>query len=228
MPGEHSTNRVLAALAHADQRPWRAHLQRVDMRPGHTLMAPHVPMEYVYFPEDALVGLLQAGEPGGAEVPLALVGNDGVVGVAPFLGAPAERLRAQVLHPGSAWRLATEALSQGPQPGDGPLRVVLGYLQALDAQMAKAALCRLQHAVYPRLCRWLQDAFDRVPGTVLHIEPTALGAWVGAEPAAVAQATAQLVAEGAVALEPGRISLLDRGRLEQHACGCHQPVQPTL
>ena len=225
MPVEQPTNRVLAALAHVDRRHWPSSLERVELRQGHTLLAANAPIEFMYFPEDALVGLLHAGGPDGLEAPLALVGNDGLVGVAPFLGVPAERLHAEVLHPGSAWRLPTAALNKGPQPDESQLRVVLRYLQALNAQMSQAALCRLQHTLYQRLSRWLQDAFDRVPGSVLHIEPATLGAWLGAEPGALARATSQLAAEGVVTQRNGHITLLDRAQLAQRSCGCLQQVK---
>ena len=121
MPVEQPTNRVLAALAHVDRRHWPSSLERVELRQGHTLLAANAPIEFMYFPEDALVGLLHAGGPDGLEAPLALVGNDGLVGVAPFLGVPAERLRAEVLHPGCAWRLPAAALNSGPQPDDSQM-----------------------------------------------------------------------------------------------------------
>ena len=117
------------------------------------------------------------------------------------------------------------ALNKGPQPDESQLRVVLRYLQALNAQMSQAALCRLQHTLYQRLSRWLQDAFDRVPGSVLHIEPATLGAWLGAEPGALARATSQLAAEGVVTQRNGHITLLDRAQLAQRSCGCLQPVK---
>lgn len=222
---EQPTNRVLAALAQVDRRHWLSSLERVELRQGYTLLTPDAPIEFMYFPEGALVGLLHAVGPDGLEAPLALVGSDGLVGVAPFLGVSTERLRAEVLHPGSAWRLPAAALNKGPQPDESELRVVLRYLQDLNAQMSQAALCRLQHTLYQRLSRWLQDAFDRVPGSVLHIEPATLGTWLGTEPGALALATSQLVAEGVVEQQSGRITLLDRAQLAQRSCGCLQQVK---
>lgn len=224
LPVEHPTNRVLAALAHLDQWGWSPQLERVALRPGHLLLAPNTPIEFVYFPEDALVGLMHLSG-SGAAVPLALVGHDGVVGVAPLLGAPSEHLRAEVLHPGNAWRLATEALNPGHALDAAQLRVLLRYLQALDAQISQNALCQLKHPLYQRLGRWLQDAFDRVPGAELRMEPARLASWLGAEPEAVALATAQWVSEGALAQCGGRITLLDRQLLAQRSCGCHHLVK---
>jgi CRP-like cAMP-binding protein len=225
LPVEQPTNRVLAALAHLERQPWQSRLERVEMRPGHTLVPSHAATDFVYFPEDALVGLAHPGGPDGGLVPLALVGNDGLIGVAPFLGVPAERIRAVVLHPGSVWRLPVAALDNGALLSEGQLRVVLRYVEALNAQMAQVALCQLQHTVYQRLCRWLLDAFGRTPGFVLHMDATELSAWVGAAPEAVALATTQLVAEGALSQRNGSIHLLDSPLLGRLSCTCHHQVQ---
>lgn len=228
MTVEHLTNRVLATLAHAGGLPWRESLERVDLPPGEVLLEPKAPIEFVYFPAGALVSLVHTQASNGRAVPMALVGHDGVVGVAPFVGAAQERMRAEVLHPGNAWRLPAAVLHRLPLPGEHVLKVVLLYLQTLNAQMSQAALCQLQHTLYQRLCRWLQDAFDRVPDTELRIEHAALSAWLDAEPQAMARAVAQLVAEGAIEQQPGRIRLLDREQLGWRSCDCHLQVKQQL
>lgn len=225
MPAEHPTNRVLAALSRADLLHWQSHLERVELGAQHTLQTPGAPIEFVHFPSGALVGLLHVGEGEEVEAPVALVGNDGVVGVAPFLGAGVERMRAVVLHPGGAWRLPAAALQTHPAEGSAALHVVLRYLQTLNVQMAQTALCRLHHTVPQRLCRWLQDAFDRVPGEALDIDVAALGAWLDADAGAVRQAAIQLAADGVIECQPGRTVLLDRAALAQRACSCHAVVK---
>lgn len=225
MTVEHPTNRVLAALAPVDRQHWWSHLERVVLRSGHTLLAPRTPIEFMYFPEGALVGLMHTGRSDGMETPVALVGHDGVVGGAPLLGTVDQRIRAEVLHPGRAWRLPVAALNTDPSPGKGLLWVVLLYLQALNAQMSQTALCQLQHTPHQRMGRWLQDAFERVPDTSLQIEPAALSAWLGASPKAVAQATDQWVTDGAISCGERGITLLDREQLDRRSCGCHRQVQ---
>jgi hypothetical protein len=222
---EHPTNRVLAALAPGDHQHWRPHLERVELLPGHTLLAPRTPIEFMYFPEGALVSLMHAGGRDAMEAPVALVGHDGVVGVAPLLGAADQRMRAEVLHPGRAWRLPVAVLSTDPSPGKGLLRVVLRYLQALNAQMSQAAFCQLQHTPHQRMGRWLQDAFDRVPDTTLHIDPAALSACLGVPPKAAALATDQWVNEGVIACGERCITLRDREQLARRSCGCHQQAK---
>ncbi|WP_439519639.1 Crp/Fnr family transcriptional regulator [Hydrogenophaga sp.] len=225
MPADHPTNRLLAALSRARVPHWHSRLEKVELGVQHPLQTPGEPIEFVHFPQDALVGLLHVGPGGAAEAPVALVGNDGVVGVAPFLGEVLEGVRAVVLHPGSAWRLPTAALRAQPSEGAVMLHVVLRYLQALNVQISQAALCRLHHTVPQRLCRWLQDAFDRVPGETLDIDVTALGAWLDADGEAVQQAANLLVRDGVIRMQPGRTVLLDRPALALRACNCHALVK---
>lgn len=225
MTVETPTNRVLAAMAYADREHWRSHLERVDLTSGHLLLAPRTPIEFMYFPEGALVGLMHAGGPDAKETPVALVGHDGAVGVAPLLGTVDQRIRAEVLHPGRAWRLPVAALNTDPSPGKGLLWGVLLYLQDLNAQMSQAAFCQLQHTPHQRMGRWLQDAFERVPDTTLQIDPAALSAWLGASPKAVAQATEQWVTEGAISRGERGITLRDHEQLTRSSCGCHRPLR---
>lgn len=228
VPVEHLTNRVLAALGPNGGVRWRQHLERVEWPSRHEVLAPGVPLDFIYFPETALVGLVHACGKDGVEAPVALVGNDGLVGVAPWLGTADPRLRAEVLHPGQAWRLPVAVLGSEPPLADGLLRVAMRYLQALNAQMAQAALCRLQHTPRQRLCRWLQDAFDRVPQTTLQVQPAALTAWLGTDTDALDRSAAELVAEGAISRADNGITLLDRSRLSQRSCACHQLVQQQI
>jgi CRP-like cAMP-binding protein len=225
VPFEHLTNRVLAALVPTDGVRWRQHLELVEWPSPHAVLAPDVPLDFIYFPETALVGLVHAGGKDGVDSPVALVGNDGVVGVAPWLGTADPRLRAEVLHPGHAWRLPVGVLGSVPPLADGLLRVAMRYLQALNAQMSQAALCRLQHTPDQRLCRWLQDAFDRVPHSTLQVAPAALSGWLGIDPDAVNRSASQLAAEGALSTGDSEITLLDRALLARRSCACHQLVK---
>ncbi|MDP3251501.1 MAG: hypothetical protein Q8M77_06270 [Hydrogenophaga sp.] len=225
MPAEHPTNRVLAALSRADLLHWQPHLERVELNTQHTLQTPDAPIEFVHFPVGALVGLVHVARHGAVEAPVALVGNDGVLGMTPLLGVEVERMRAVVLHPGSAWRLPIAALPKLPLQGSVVLHVVSRYLQTLNVQMAQTALCRLSHTVPQRLCRWLLDAFDRVPGEALDIDVAELGAWLDADSDAVREAASQLVAAGVIERQTGRTLLRDRAALANCACSCHALVK---
>jgi CRP-like cAMP-binding protein len=225
LPAEHPNNRVLASLPRPDFQRWQPQLEWVELDAQHTLLSPGAPIEYVHFPMGALIGLVHEGEPGTGEAPVALVGNDGVVGLAPLLGAGVERVRAVVLHPGGAWRMPIATLNAFPAAGPGVLQVVMRYLQALNVQMSQNALCRLHHTVPQRLCRWLLDAFDRVPGEALDMDVTALSAWLDADAEVLKKAAMALTGAGVIECPPHRIVLRDRAALVQRACDCHAVVK---
>lgn len=218
------SNRMLAALFEGGRPPWSEQLHPMELPAGHELVAPGVAPSHVYFPTTALIALMQPA-PAADDVSVALVGDDGAVGVSAWLGAPVEPSRALVLHPGVVWRLPVSALT-----GDGHLsahlaRVVLGYLQSLTAQMSQTALCQRVHTVEQRLGRWLLLAFDRVPGDALAMNLGDLTVQLRVPADALAGAAAQLVDSGALQFEPGRLKLLDRQVLRAHACDCAARAQ---
>ena len=224
MSEDRSSNRMLAALSEGDGLPWSDQLHAVELPAGHELHASGAAPSHVHFPTTALVALMQPTH-GSDEICVALVGNDGAVGVAALLGASAESSRAVVLHPGVVWRLPVGALADG---GPDPMRitqVVLGYLAALTEQMSQTAVCQRVHSVEQRLGRWLLLAFDRVPGDALAMELGDLTVQLKVPADALAGAAAQLVDSGALAFEPGRLSLLDRQVLKAHACDCASRTQ---
>lgn len=226
MSEDRSSNRILAALSDGAHLPWRAHLQWVDLPAQHELHASGSAASHVHFPTTALVALMQPTS-GAGDVAVALVGNDGMLGVAAFMGAFSESGRAVVLHPGAAWRLPTSALTADGPDSAQVTQVVLGYLQALTTQMSQTALCQRLHSVEQRLCRWLLMAFDRVPDDSLAMDLDDLTALLGVPVDALAGATAQLVGMGVLACEPGRLRLLDRNALQARACECHTLTQSS-
>lgn len=227
MSEDRSSNRMLAALSEGDGLPWSDQLQAVELPAGHELHASGAAPSHVHFPTTALVALMQPTH-GSDEICVALVGNDGVLGVAALLGVLAESSRAVVLHPGAFWRLPVGALTVD---GAEPLRttqVVLGHLESLTAQMAQTALCQRTHTVEQRLGRWLLMAFNRLPCDALALDLGDLSVHLKVPAEALAGAAAQLVDMGAMAFEPGRMRLLDRQALTAHACDCASRVRlPT-
>lgn len=221
MPAEHPANRVLASLSRADLQQWQPHLERVELPADRTLQTPGAPVDFVHFPMGALVGLMRVDDRGAWEAPVALVGHDGVVGMAPLLGVGVDRTRAVVLQAGGAWRLPAAVLQTQPPEQSGVLHVAFRYLQALNGQIAQNALCRLHHTLTQRLCRWLLDAFDRVPKDALDIDVAALGDWLDADADAIRLAAGELTTDGVIQRQPGRTVLRDRAALAQRACSCH-------
>jgi len=210
-----------------DPPPWANQLELVDLPARHELHSPSVEIAHVYFPTSALVGLKQMAARG-AEVPVALVGNDGVVGVAAFMGTSPEGYRAEILHPGSAWRLSTHALSKDEPHAARVVKAAVGYLLALTSQISRAAFCQQHHNVEQRFSRWMLTALDRLPGNDVAMDLGDVAPWLGVSPDALAGAAAQLVSSGALLCEPGRLVVLNRLALEASSCGCHVPAQGAL
>lgn len=226
MPADHPSNRLLATLMQGHRPPWTAQLERVELPAGHELHARGTAATHIHFPISALVVLIQTSA--GRDAPVALVGNDGVVGVAAFMDTGNETNRAVVLHPGLAWRLPASAV-----PTDGPeiawvVKAVVGHLLSLTAQISQTAYCQQHHNVEQRLARWLLTALDRLPGDEVAIDLGALAAVLGVSADAMAGAAAQLVDVGALACEPQRLVMSSRTALLARSCGCHAPVQGAV
>lgn len=219
LPDDRAVNQIIATLAVDDRLPWGSNLELVDLPARAELQSPGIEASHVHFPISALVVWLHPTS-GGDEVPVALVGHDGVVGMSAFLGVPPEAGRAVVLHPGAAWRLAVKALTAEGLPSARVIQAVLGHLQDLTTQIAQTALCEKTHSVEQRLCRWLLNAFDRVPGDALALDLGDLTDMLDVPVDALACAAAQLVGSGTLACEPGRLVLLDRSGLQTRTCGC--------
>lgn len=149
MPADQRFNRVLASLVQGDRLPWADHLELVDLPARHELQSCEASALHVHFPTSALVVLMQAS-PSGDEAPVALVGNDGVVGVAAFMGTLPEASRAVVIHPGHAWRLPASLLSTEVPGPSQVLKATVGYLISLTSQLSQTAFCQQHHNVEQR------------------------------------------------------------------------------
>lgn len=224
MPADHPFNRVLASLTQGDPPPWVQQLVQVELPAQHELHSPGASASHLLFPTSALVVLKQPSADGG-EAPVALVGNDGVVGMAALMGTGPETNRAVVIHPGSAWRLPVDALPTSGPNATQAFKAAVGHLFSLTLQISQTAFCQQQHDIEQRLSRWLLTALDRLPGRELAIDPMALAPLLGVPVDALTSAAQRLVAVGALISEPGRLVVPDRALLESRSCGCHAPAR---
>ncbi|MDO8904117.1 MAG: hypothetical protein Q7V46_06015 [Hydrogenophaga sp.] len=224
MPAQPTFNRVLSALAQADQLPWTEQLELVELSARDVLHAQGVVALHIYFPTSALVVLMQTAD-GGGEVPVALVGNDGVVEVAALLGAGVETNRAVVLQPGFAWRVPTSAVSAAGVGADQVVRVTVAHMLSLASQVSQTASCQKHHGVEQRLSRWLLTALDRLPEDELAIDLAELAPLLAVSNGELTEAAAQLMGLGALECEPGRLVVPDRALLQARSCGCHAPAK---
>jgi hypothetical protein len=226
LPADFRSNHLLAALTRDDRPSWIEQLEQVELPARFELHKQGTAATHIHFPTSALVVMNHRSD--ASDTPLALVGNDGMVGVAAFMGTGTETNRAVVLHPGLAWCLPTSAV-----PFDGPaaasvVKAVVGHLLSLTSQISQTAFCQQHHSVERQLARWLLTALDRLPGHEVVIDHGALAVVLGVSADALAGAVAQLVGAGALVCEPQRLVVPSRAALVVRSCGCHASGQGAV
>ena len=210
------SNQLLAALPHDVWERWQPYLEPVDMVLGQVLSeAGRVPA-YVYFPTSAIVSLLYMTEDGGSSE-VAVVGNDGMLGISLVMGGNAMPSQAVVQSAGTGYRLRAGAVTSEVERGGVVLQMLLGYAHALMGQMAQTAACNRYHSIDQLLCRRLLLALDRVPSTVLMMTQELLANLLGVRREGVTAAALRLQQAGAIRYRRGRIDVLDRAMLSQRS-----------
>jgi CRP-like cAMP-binding protein len=181
-------------------------------------------LRHVYFPTTAIVSLLYLMEDG-ASAEIAVVGNDGIVGVALFMGGESMPNRAVVQSAGHAYRLPGPLLKEEFRRGGSLQRLLLRYTQALLTQMAQTAVCNRHHSVDQQLCRWLLLSLDRLPTSELSMTQELIANMLGVRREGVTEAAGKLQKAGLIQYSRGHITVLDRPALERQACECYQVVK---
>lgn len=217
-------NHLLDALTADEYERLLPHLECVPMALGDVLYEPGDQMRYVYFPTTCIVSLLYVMEDG-ASAEIAVVGYEGIIGVALFMGGGSMPNRAIVQSQGYAYRLRVSIL-QREFALYGPLfHLLLRYTQALLTQMAQTAACNRHHTVDQQLCRWLLLSLDRLNGNVLAMTQELIANMLGVRREGVTEAAGRLQEAGLIEYSRGRITVLDRPRLEARVCECYQVVK---
>jgi CRP-like cAMP-binding protein len=202
----------------------RPHLRRVPLALGASIYEAGGKQPYVYFPINAIVSLLYVMKDG-ASAEIAVVGNEGLVGIALFMGGETTPSRAVVQSAGEAFRLSSKRLKQEFEAG-GPLQhLLLRYTQALITQMAQTAVCNRHHSIEQQLCRWLLLSVDRLPTNVLTMTQELIANMLGVRREGVTDAAGKLQEAGMIHYSRGRITVLDRPKLEQRVCECYAVVK---
>ncbi len=191
---------------------------------GGVLYEPGDVLEYVYFPTDCIVSLLYVMADG-ASAEIAVVGNEGLVGVALFMGGETTSSRGIVQSAGGAYRLGGKKLKQEFHR-DGQMQVLLlRYTQALITQMAQTAVCNRHHSVDQQLCRWLLLSLDRLSSSRLAMTQELIANMLGVRREGVTEAANKLQNLGVISYRRGQITVLDRRKLEQLCCECYAVVK---
>lgn len=219
-----SANRLLAAMPDADFRRWEPHLTLVDLSLGQVISEPGSDLAFAYFPLTAIVSLLYVMDDGDS-AEIALVGNDGMLGITLFMGGNSTTIRAVVQSAGQGYRLPAHLVVAEVARGGATLRLLLLYTQSLVTQMTQTAACNRHHTLDQQFSRWLLLSFDRLCGDEMVMTQKLISKMLGVPSDAVTASARALSASGAIDYRDGHIRLLDRAALEGSSCECYQVVK---
>lgn len=217
-------NALLAALPAEERARLAEHLEFVSLSLGQVLHESGQAMSHAYFPTDCIVSLLYVMK-NGASAEIAIVGNDGMVGVALFMGGDSTMSRAIVQNAGHAYRLKADVLKEQFAGGGGLTRILLMFTSALMTQMVQTAACNRHHTVDQQLCRWILLSLDRLPSPRISMTEKLIGNMLGLTAAEVAVATQVLHKAGLIRYDAGDITVLDRPGVEKRSCECYAAVR---
>jgi CRP-like cAMP-binding protein len=217
-------NRLLGALPPAERERLYPHLEVVPLPLGRVLYESGDLMRHVYFPTDSIVSLLYVLADG-ASAEISVVGNEGVIGIALFMGGDTTSSRAIVQSAGFAYRLAGQRLKDEFHRNGEVQQLLLRYTQALITQMAQTAVCNRHHSVDQQLCRWLLLSLDRLATNQLVMTQELIANMLGVRREGVTEAAGKLHKLGVIRYARGRITVLDRPRLEELCCECYAVVK---
>ena len=217
-------NHLLNALSPAARERLFPHLELVAMPLGKVLYESGDLLRHVYFPTDCIVSLLFVMEDG-ASAEIAVVGNEGLIGIALFMGGETTTYRAIVQSAGNAHRLDAQQLKNEFHRNGQMQILLLRYTQALITQMAQTAVCNRHHSVDQQLCRWLLLSLDRLSSNQLIMTQELIANMLGVRREGVTEAAGKLQKLGVIEYGRGKITVLDRPKLEQLCCECYEVVK---
>ena len=218
------TNHLLESLPDTEWLRWKPVLEHVELPLGRVLYESGSQLSHVYFPTTAIVSLLYVME-NGASAEIAVVGNEGIVGVSLFMGGETTPSRAVVQSAGQGFRLSAERLKAEFNLAGPVLHLLLRYTQALLTQMAQTAVCNRHHSLDQQLCRWLLLSLDRLQGNELVMTQELIANMVGVRREGVTEGALKLQRAGLIRYSRGHITVLDRPGLEKRSCECYAVVK---
>src|SRR5579884_3624575 len=223
MPASHDPqqNHLLAAMSAEERERLYPALQLVQMPLGKVLYESGDVLRHVYFPTDSIVSLLYVLADG-ASAEISVVGNEGLLGIALFMGGETTPSRAIVQSSGHAYRLVSHTLKDEFHGGGELQLLLLRYTQALITQMAQTAVGNRHHSVDQQLCRWLLLSLDRLSSPELTMTQELIANMLGVRREGVTEAAGKLQKAGVIRYRRGHIKVLDRTRLESMSCECYE------
>ena len=221
---ERPHNRLLAALPESVYDRLRPHLDKALLSLSQVIYEPGEQLGHLYFPESCIVSLLYTME-NGTSAEIGVVGNEGVVGIALFMGGETTPNRAVVQSGGLSLKLRLGVLNEEFRRGGEFQQLLLRYTQALITQMSQTAVCNRLHTEDQQLCRWLLLSHDRLDSNELTMTQELIANMLGVRREGVTVAAGRLQAAGLIQYHRGHITILDRAGLETRACECYQVVR---
>ena len=219
-----SLNQLLAALPPEDTQRWLHQLQPVELKLGQVIYESGSRQSHVVFPTTAIISLLYVTE-NGQSAEIAVVGNEGVVGIALFMGGDTTPTRAVVQSAGLGFRLTAQTIKAEFHQSPAVMHLLLRYTQALITQMAQTAVCNRHHSIDQQLCRWLLLSMDRLQGDELQMTQELIANMLGVRREGVTEAALKLQGAGLIRYSRGRVQVLDRAGLERRSCECYAVVK---
>jgi len=216
-------NRLLAALPKKDYQALQRHLEEVPLVFEEILYQPNVLISDVYFPNSGIVSLLAAVNDH-ATLEVGLVGNEGILGLAIFMGVNTSQNRAVVQGAGTAMRMKATALRKQCNDGGVLPRLLRRYSHSLVTQITQSAVCNQFHSVDARLARWLLMTHDRMGDDEFQLTQEFLSNMLGVRREGVSRAAGDLQKRKLIVYSRGRLKVLDRVGLEAVSCGCYEII----
>jgi len=217
-------NHLLSSLPAGEWARWLPALEHVDMPLGEVLYESGMAMTHVYFPTTSIVSLLYVMEDG-ASAEIAVVGNEGIVGISLFMGGETTPSRSVVQSAGEGFRMRGHLLKEEFNRSGPVLHLLLRYTQALITQMAQTAVCNRHHSLDQQLCRWLLLSLDRLQEPELVMTQELIANMLGVRREGVTEAAANLQRAGLIQYRRGHITVVDRAGLEGRTCECYAVVR---
>jgi CRP-like cAMP-binding protein len=217
-------NHLLAALPANEFKRLEANLELIPLPLGRVLYESGGELGSVYFPTTAIVSILYELE-NGASAEIAIVGNEGVLGISLFMGGDTTPNRAVVQSAGWSYRLSARHIKAEFKRGGPVTLLLLRYVQALMTQMTQTAVCNRHHGIEQQLCRWLLLSLDRIHSDTLLMTHDLIANMLGVRREGVTSAAGSLQRAGYIRYVRGCITVLDRPGLESQVCECYAVVK---
>ena len=217
-------NDILRALLNSEYRHLRPKLEQVDLRLGEIVYAADQRIDHVYFPETAVVAMIDTVEDG-STVEVGIIGREGMVGINIFLGCLVTPDKAVVQIAGSAMRMKTDDLRKELRFGSPLQRLLLRYTQALLAVISQSVACSQHHTVTQRFARWLLTMHDHAESNEFEMPHRSIAALLGARREGVTEAAVKFQAAGLIAYSRARIRVLDKAGLKKKSCECYRFIK---